>query len=119
MNTEKFIENARLKHGDKYDYSKVEYINSKKNIIIICKIHGEFPQLPYNHLKGYGCKKCSVITSANMCRSNNEEFIEKAKIFHFLDNYDYSLVQYVNSRTPIIIICKIIHDIRNAFHIFY
>lgn len=105
MNTEKFIENARLKHGDKYDYSKVEYINSKKNIIIICKIHGEFPQLPYNHLKGYGCKKCSVITSANMCRSNNEEFIEKAKIKHG-DKYDYSKVEYKKSNEHVIIICK-------------
>lgn len=38
----KFIEKAKNKHGDKYDYSKVEYINSTTKVCIICKEHGEF-----------------------------------------------------------------------------
>lgn len=42
LTTEQFIEKARLVHGDKYDYSKVEYINSDTKVCIVCPIHGEF-----------------------------------------------------------------------------
>lgn len=54
LNTENFIEKARKVHGNTYDYSKVKYENAKKNVIIICRIHGEFLQSPSNHLKGQG-----------------------------------------------------------------
>ena len=57
--TEQFIEEARLTHGDKYDYSKVEYENNKKPVCIICPEHGEFWQQPSNHLHGAGCPKCA------------------------------------------------------------
>ena len=53
-----FIEKAKKIHGDKYDYSKVEYINSHTKVCIICPEHGEFWQTPNNHLHGYGCPKC-------------------------------------------------------------
>jgi hypothetical protein len=58
MMTELFIEKAKLKHEDKYDYSKVEYVNSHTQIIIICKDHGDFLQIPNKHLLGTGCIKC-------------------------------------------------------------
>jgi hypothetical protein len=103
--TEQFIVKAKLKHGDKYDYSKVKYINAKEKVIIICKEHGEFLQNPDNHLR-YECKKCSIIKTVNKCRSNNEQFIEKAKLKHG-DKYDYSKVEYNNNSTKVIIICKI------------
>ena len=51
--TESFIERAIKVHGDKYDYSKVNYKNSKIKIIIICKIHNEFLQVPSNHLNSF------------------------------------------------------------------
>lgn len=54
-----FIEVARNVHGDKYDYSKVVYVNPKTNIEIICSIHGQFPQRPDHHLRGSGCDKCA------------------------------------------------------------
>lgn len=57
--TEEFIERAKLKHGDKYDYSKVEYFNNHTNIMIICPIHGEFQQRPEHHLNGSECPKCA------------------------------------------------------------
>jgi len=104
-NTERFIEKARVIHGDKYDYSKVEYINSLKKVIIICKEHGEFLQIAGSHLQGHQCKICSTNITANKQRSNNEEFIEKAKEKHG-DKYDYSKVEYINSNTKVIIICK-------------
>lgn len=45
-NVIEFIKKAKLKHGDNYDYSKVEYINATTKVIIICKEHGEFLQTP-------------------------------------------------------------------------
>ena len=59
LTTEEFIKRAREVHGDKYDYSKVEYVNSRTKICIICPKHGEFWQLPTGHLDGYGCPFCN------------------------------------------------------------
>lgn len=94
-----FIAKGKSIYGDKYDYSKVDYINNRKEVIIICDKHGEFLQSPKYHLKGFACKNCN-----NNNKSNTEEFINKAKIIHN-DKYDYSQVKYINSRTKIIIIC--------------
>ncbi len=56
--TEEWIEKAREVHGDRYDYSKANYINSETPITIICKTHGEFTPLPPDHLAGKNCKWC-------------------------------------------------------------
>lgn len=53
-----FIKKAQKIHGDKYDYSLVEYMNSKTKIKIVCSKHGIFEQTPNNHLKGSGCPAC-------------------------------------------------------------
>lgn len=58
LTKEDFIEKARIVHGDKYDYSNVEYINSTTPVCIICPIHGEFWQTPNAHLNGHGCDQC-------------------------------------------------------------
>ena len=55
---EEFIEKARSVHGNKYGYSKVEYIDNKTDVIITCPIHGDFPQTPSVHFKGGGCPHC-------------------------------------------------------------
>lgn len=99
LTTEQFISEAKSVHGDKYDYSKVEYKNNSTKICIICPEHGEFWQNPANHLKGFGCAKCS-----GMAKITTEEFIEKAKTIHG-DKYDYSKTKYVNAKTKICIIC--------------
>lgn len=100
MGKEKFIEKARLVHGDNYDYSKVEYINNRNKVCIICPEHGEFWQAPDKHLQGRGCPKC--------CKKNKrytlEEFVEKANEIHG-GKYDYSFADYVNNKTKIRIIC--------------
>lgn len=54
-----FISEARIIHGDKYDYSKVIYINNRRKVEIICPIHGSFKQVAGSHLVGMGCPKCS------------------------------------------------------------
>ncbi len=60
-NTADFIKRAKKIHGDEYDYSLTEYRTTHKNLTIICKIHGPFPQKPSNHLHGKGCSKCGDI----------------------------------------------------------
>jgi len=98
--TENFIIKAKSVHGDRYDYSKVNYINLETNVTIICSKHGIFEQRPGHHLKGQGCKECSN----SLKRYSTEEFIEKANKIH--DNkYDYSKSIYINSKTKIVIIC--------------
>ena len=101
----KFIEKSILIHGDKYDYSKVEYNGSDIKVTIICKMHGEFLQKIYKHLNGQGCKKCGFINSSLKQKDSSTEFMKKALIVHN-DTYDYSKVQYFDSKKKVIIICK-------------
>ena len=103
--TNDFIQKATQRHGDKFNYNKVEYINSQTNVIIICKTHGEFIQNPANHLTSNGCTKCSNENSGNSQRLSNEYFIKKATEKHG-DKYDYNKVEYINSHTNVTIICK-------------
>jgi len=56
--TEDFIKDAKKVHGNKYDYSLVEYKNSKKKVEIICPVHGSFFQIANAHLMGSGCSAC-------------------------------------------------------------
>ena len=98
LTTEEFISKAREVHGDKYDYSKVEYVNASTPVCIICPEHGEFMQRPINHLNGRGCSKCGGTGLTT------EDFIKKAEAVHG-DKYDYSKVVYVNTHTPVCIIC--------------
>lgn len=104
--TGKFVEAARGIHGDTYDYSHVCYVNCDTPVKILCSIHGEFLQRPEVHLRGAGCPKCAHATNADNCRSNAEEFIEKAKEVHGNEKYDYSRVHYVNCKVPVEILCK-------------
>ena len=58
-----FIEKARAKHGDKYDYTQVVYRGNLNTVTIKCPIHGTFDQVPFNHLRGHGCSFCSIKTT--------------------------------------------------------
>ena len=98
-NTEEFISKAREVHGDKYDYSKIKYVNSDTKVCIICPEHGEFWQIPFAHLNGQGCPKC-----AGVGKLNTNEFIKKAREVHG-DKYDYSKVNYMGTHTKVCIIC--------------
>ncbi len=77
QSTEQFIIDATLIHGDKYDYSKVVYENNLKEVIIICKEHGEFLQLPKTHKRGNGCTDCGRIKTGNARKGNTIDFIQK------------------------------------------
>ena len=98
-----FIEKAKKIHGDKYDYSKVNYINSKTKVCIICPEHGEFWQRPKDHLQGHGCYHCG----RKLCRGKSvstETLIQTMKDVHN-NEYDYSKVEYKGSKEKICIIC--------------
>ena len=101
LTTEEFIERARKVHGDKYDYSKAEYVNSSTKVCIICPIHGEFWTTPNAHIIAkHNCPKCSHPSY----KKEREDFIREAKEVHG-DKYDYSKVKYINSRSKVCIIC--------------
>lgn len=104
MTTKEFIARAKEIHGNKYDYSKVEYINPQTKICVICTEHGEFWQVPYAHLNGNGCPVCGRLELRKKFQLTTNEFIEKAKAIHG-DRYDYSKVRYVNYKTKVEIIC--------------
>ena len=68
LTTEEFINKAKAVHGDRYDYSKVEYVDARTNVCIICKKHGEFWQRPSHHTDGRGCSKCAFEVNAAKMR---------------------------------------------------
>ena len=102
-NTDKFIEESKLIHGNSYDYSLTEYINSQIPTIIICPIHGQFQQIPNNHLsKKYGCPSCSESKGEKqiyMYLNNNNIKYERQKTFKNLKYkqnlyFDFYLPEY-------------------------
>lgn len=104
MGKEEFVRRAKEIHGNKYDYSKVVYINNRTFVKIICPIHGEFLQKPSDHLEGAGCHKCWREGQSIRQSMGKEEFVKRAKAIHG-EKYDYSKVQYKNNMTKICINC--------------
>ena len=97
--TQEFVSKAEKKLGKRWDYSEVVYIHSDSKVTIKCSMHGSFEQTPTQHLLGkIGCRECSYV------RSSTEDFIEKAQE-KFGDRWDYSEVEYLGAREPVVIIC--------------
>lgn len=103
---EKFILKARERHGDKYDYSKVEYVNSITKVCIICPEHGEFWQEPAAHVRGNSCPKCANLNRGSYKRWDKDEFVYRALLVHGT-KYTYEKVKYVNNNTKVEITCPI------------
>lgn len=102
--TEQFIEEAKRVHGDKYDYSLVDYKTARDKVVIICPIHGEFEQEAQSHLKGCGCRQCvQLVVDTN-------KFIAMAKEIYG-DEYTYGKTVYIDSRTHVCVTHKILGDI--------
>lgn len=100
--TSKFIEQSKLIHNNKYDYSKTNYIRRNLKIIIICPIHGEFLQEPRKHLGGDGCRLCNIDSQ----RMTPKEFINRSNNIHN-DKYDYSPTIYTSFNKKVSIRCLI------------
>jgi G:T-mismatch repair DNA endonuclease (very short patch repair protein) len=91
-------------HGERYDYSKVEYVSSQTYVTIVCREHGDFVQIPTAHKRGSGCPTCGKIQSAAAIFKTQEMFVEQAKRVHG-SMYDYSDTQYVGARDKLSIKC--------------
>lgn len=102
--TEETIKGFFKIHGNRYDYSKVNVVDSKTPVIVICKLHGEFYPNPNGHLRGTGCPKCSILEQVEKQRKTLEEFINESKKIHG-NVYDYSKVDYLDSSSNITIVC--------------
>lgn len=103
--TEDFLSRSIQVHGNRYNYSKVEYVNSSTEVEIGCSVHGEFFQQPQYHMNGSGCPKCSIIEQHEKQKKSIDDFIRDSIKVHG-DLYDYSKVEYVDSKSEVIIICK-------------
>ena len=78
--------------GDKYDYSKVDYINAHTKVCIICPEHGEFLISPSNHIRERGCPKCKsrkkiikkydIKKNKSIIKHTTKSFIIKSKEIH-------------------------------------
>ena len=107
-----FINRITEVHGNRYDYSKTVYVKSDLDVIITCKIHGDFKQKPFAHLNGCGCNKCGIELVTEKSKCTNEEFIKKAAQIHNKDfsKIDYSFCQYTMNKKPVKLRC-IKHDL--------
>lgn len=101
--TDYFVKKARKKHGDNFDYSEVNYIDSDTKVIITHKKCGNKLLIrPHNFLKSdSGCRFCSLKAATK----TTEQFIKEAKKIH-KDKFDYSETEYINNATKLKIKCK-------------
>lgn len=99
--TSSFITKAREVHGDRYDYSLVEYRSGRDKVKIVCEKHGIFEQEATSHLQGSGCRPCSVAAE----RNSLESVVAQFKEVHG-GRYDYSLVAYISGRSNVEILCQ-------------
>jgi len=104
FNTEIFIQKSKEKHGEKYNYSLVDYKTADNKVIIICPKHGIFEQLAYSHYSGVGCKKCSDEKKGFSLRKNTEDFIIQANIIHN-NKYNYLPSKYIRAHNKLKIVC--------------
>jgi very-short-patch-repair endonuclease len=98
-----FIEKAKEVHGDKYDYSKVNYVNNNSKVCIVCPIHGEFSQSPHSHLQGSGCPCCKESklerkiklfleeNNIEYVRQFNDSFLGNQKLDFYLPKHNIAI----------------------------
>jgi len=102
----KFINDVTIKHNNKYDYSKINYISAKEKIIIICPIHGDFEQTPNSHLNGNGCGKCANEKIKERMSIPWNIYKEDLQKIHN-NKYNYSKVIWKGVDIDIIVECPI------------
>ena len=101
LSTASFVNKAREVHGDKYDYSKVEYVNSSTKVTVVCPEGHSHAISPNRHLQGDGCGRCQ--------RPTAQDAIERFRKAHG-DKYDYSNVVYKGAKRHVTIICPEGHE---------
>ena len=106
---QKWLNKVKKIHGEKYDYSKVEFTNVKKHVTIICKTHGPFLQTPDSHGEGQDCIKCVHELFSIQRTKTLEQFIDEAKNVHG-DIYKYDNVDYKITTEKVLITCELHGD---------
>ena len=102
-----FVERARAKHGDRFDYSTSQWLGFQKPISVVCRKHGAFTTTPKYHLANPSgsCPQCRA-KRFRLARSlNTDQFIQRAREVHG-NRYDYHLVQYTGTLDPVVIVCR-------------
>ena len=102
--TIEFIRRARERHGERYDYSLVEYLQCDTKVCIVCAVHGEFWQRPACHVRGYGCERCSHEYRGAMMRSGFDEFLEAALKSHN-GLYSYKQDSFRGMGSSVVVTC--------------
>jgi Zn finger protein HypA/HybF involved in hydrogenase expression len=106
LTIEQVLEQFKEVHGDQFDYSNVVYVDTHTKVEIYCKKHSyTFHQIPKDHKKGMKCYFCGRESQIEKAKKNQEQFIQEVIELHG-DKYDLSLVNYINSKTPVKLICK-------------
>lgn len=101
-----FIQKSKSIHGDFYDYSAVEYYNSKTKVSIRCPLHGIFEQIPNSHLRGVDCPKCGKEKAARNKTWSWERLVERFNEVHG-GRYSYPEQAYKNQSQKVEIICTV------------
>ena len=112
-----FLRRAKQRHGQRYDYSLVEYTRLTDTITIVCPVHGPFYQTAGNHLRA-GCRVCGVKQAGQTLTTrhkqspdhvkrerNKKAFLKRAISVHG-STYDYSRVVYINTGSKIEVLCR-------------
>lgn len=107
IDTEVFIRRASNVHKQYYTYPETNYKNNKIKVKIVCPVHGEFEQLPSEHLAGSGCRKCKNAASGQAKRTTTHDFILRSKVVHN-NKYTYEQTEYgKGNKDGVIITCPI------------
>lgn len=106
LGTENYIKKCINKFGNKYDYSKINYVNHKTLITIGCNKHGYYDVSPTSFIQNGGCKFCSYELLHEKFKHTKEEFVNKAIKIHG-NKYNYDNVIYYNNSTNVSIRCNI------------
>jgi hypothetical protein len=105
--TEEFIRRAVSVHGFAFDYSKVNYTNTRTKVTLGCSEHGYFQQVPSSHLQGLGCRFCGYAKVSESKRAIcAAAFVYRAQEVHG-DQYDYTSTVYTAAKTPVTIRCPV------------
>ncbi len=103
-----FIQKAREVHGERFDYSRVQYVNCHTKVHLACMVCGSsFEQDPASHLRGTGCNACAVSSRVGLKKKKRTttEFIAEATVLHG-ERYDYSATKYMGWEKGVTFCCK-------------
>lgn len=111
---EKFIADSIAKHGDLYDYSRINFKTHHVKVEIGCRrCNNFFFQTPDNHKSGKGCLICNIGNIGKALRSNTDDFILKARKIHG-NKYYYNKVNYIKNSIHVDITCPSHGDFSQA-----